>query len=87
MELPEGELAIATIDSGSTEIPLVLPSPGTYRMRWQWAFNPERGPFTSPLEGPREDLEMPPGHEGELNDRDQFCLVQIWRISAEQQRS
>lgn len=79
--LPEGELGIATIDNGVEETDLVLPSPGTYKMRWQWAFNPERGPFTSPLAGPRNPLEKPAGHEGEMNGKDQFCLVQIWRVS------
>ncbi|MEV8312001.1 hypothetical protein AB0P36_32995 [Streptomyces flavidovirens] len=82
VKLPEGELGLATIDDGVEEIPLVLPSPGTYKMRWQWVFNPESGPFTFPLEGPRDPLETPTGHEAELNGKEQFCLVQMWRVTA-----
>jgi hypothetical protein len=81
VELPEAELAIETIDCGLERIPLVLPSPGLYKMRWQWVFNRESGPFTSPLTG-GGPLDMPPGHEDELNGKDQFCLVQIWRVAA-----
>ncbi|MCM2414821.1 hypothetical protein [Streptomyces sp. RKAG290] len=80
--LPEGELGVATVDDGVEEVPLVLPAAGTYRMRWQWAFNPENEPFTSPLPGPRDSLASPPGHEGGLKGKDQFCLVQVWRVAA-----
>jgi len=82
VELPEGDLALETIDCGQEEVPLILPSPGLYRMRWHWIFNRERGPFTSPLAGSRAPLPTPPGHEEELNGKDQYCLVQIWRIAA-----
>ncbi|MFF9221795.1 hypothetical protein [Streptomyces viridosporus] len=82
VQLPGGDLALETIDGGRKKIPLVLPSPGLYGMRWQWIFNREGGPFTSPLTGRREPLLMPPGHEDELNGKDQYCLVQIWRIMA-----
>ncbi|MFE4414007.1 hypothetical protein [Streptomyces sp. NPDC056821] len=82
VEFPGGDLALETIDCGQEEVPLILPSPGLYRMRWQWIFNRERGPFTSPLEGRRDPLLMSSGHEGELNGKDQYCLVQIWRITA-----
>lgn len=78
--LPEGELGL--VDAWPWEIPLVLPSPGTYRMRWQWVFNPNTGPFTSPLEGRFGDvLDNPGGHEAGLGGQDQFCLVQIWRTA------
>lgn len=81
VELPEGELGLQTGDGGLVQIPLVLPSPGTYRMRWQWVFNPDTGPFTSPLEGRSEVLATQAGHEGALRGEDQFCLVQIWRTA------
>ncbi|GGT49239.1 hypothetical protein GCM10010256_01850 [Streptomyces coeruleorubidus] len=38
VELPGGELALETIDGGQKEVPLILPSPGLYRMRWQSIF-------------------------------------------------
>lgn len=82
VELPEGELGLQTVDGGLVQIPLVLPSPGTYRMRWQWVFNPDAGPFTSPLEGHSEVLAKQSGHEAALRGEDQFCLVQIWRTAA-----
>ncbi|MEV7660046.1 hypothetical protein AB0O39_38590 [Streptomyces anulatus] len=82
VDLPEGELQLQTLDSGVLEIlPLVLPSPGKYRMRWQWVFNPDGGPFTSPLEGFSDVLSTPGGHEAALGGEDQFCLVQIWRTA------
>ncbi|MFH9065551.1 hypothetical protein ACH4GM_30640 [Streptomyces coeruleorubidus] len=80
--LPGGDLALETIDGGQEEVPLVLPSSGLYRMRWQWVFNRAGGPFTSPLAGGREPLPMPPGNEEKLNGADQYCLVQIWRTAA-----
>ncbi len=85
VELPGGDLALETIDGGQTEVPLILPSSGLYRMRWRWIFNHAGGPFTSPLAGPREPLPMPPGHEEKLNGADQYCLVQIWRITASEE--
>lgn len=81
VELPGGDLALETIDDGQKKVPLILPSPGLYRMRWHWIFNPERGPFTSPLTGSRSPLPAMPGHEKELKGKDQYCLVQIWRIA------
>ncbi|MFG2292512.1 hypothetical protein [Streptomyces sp. NPDC048603] len=82
VELPGGDLALETVDGGQRELPLILPSPGLYGMRWQWTFNREGGPFTSPLEGLPEPLPMPTGHEEELNGADQYCLIQIWRAAA-----
>lgn len=82
VELPGGELALETVDGGQREIPLVLPSAGVYGMRWQWVFNRERGPFTSPLAGTREPLPMPTGHEEKTDGTDQYCLIQIWRTAA-----
>ncbi|EOT03795.2 hypothetical protein [Streptomyces noursei] len=84
VELLEGELQLQTIDCGMEEIPLVLPSPGTYRMRWQWVFNPDIGrTFTSPLKDRfGAVLDNPGGHEADLKGQDQFCLVQIWRTVA-----
>lgn len=82
VELPGGDLALETIDGGQKETPLVLPSSGLYRMRWQWICNPAGGPFTSPLAGIREPLPMPLRREEKLNGADQYCLVQIWRITA-----
>ncbi|MFI9024126.1 hypothetical protein [Streptomyces sp. NPDC053560] len=79
VDLPEGELQLQTVDGGMWEIPLVLPSPGTYRMRWQWVFNPDTGPFASPLKGCSDVLATPTDYEAELHGQDQFCLVQIWR--------
>ncbi|MFJ6147457.1 hypothetical protein ACIQH7_28050 [Streptomyces anulatus] len=82
VDLPEGELQLQTLDSGVLEIlPLVLPSSGRYRMRWHWVFNPDGGPFTSPLEGSSDVLATPGGHEAALRGEDQFCLVQIWRTA------
>ncbi len=81
VELPGGELGLETIDDGREDTPLILPSPGLYRMRWHWIFNPERGPFTSPLAGGRSVLPTTQGHEEELNGRDQYCLVRIWRTA------
>ncbi|WP_217167097.1 hypothetical protein [Streptomyces sp. AC512_CC834] len=81
VRLPGGDLAIHTIDGGRQEVPLILPSPGLYTMRWQWMFNSESGPFTSPLSW--RTLEVPPVRDERLNDRDLYCLVQIWRTSAE----
>ncbi|MER7695693.1 hypothetical protein [Streptomyces sp. NPDC096095] len=80
VEFPGGDLRIVTIDGGMEEIPLTLPSPGLYKMRWQWMFNGERGPFTSPLSW--HTLQIPPGSDEELDGRDQYCLVQIWRVVA-----
>ncbi|MEU4682561.1 hypothetical protein [Streptomyces xinghaiensis] len=77
--LPTGELAVETIDGGLANIPLVLPSPGQYRMRWKWVFNREHAPFFSPVRGVG-DIRIPSGHEGDLNESQQFCLVQIWRV-------
>ncbi|GGK16504.1 hypothetical protein GCM10011583_55540 [Streptomyces camponoticapitis] len=82
VDLPEGELGLQTVDGGLSEIPLVLPSPGTHRMRWQWVFNPETGPFASPLQDCSDVLPTPAGHEAALGGKDQFCLVQIWRTTA-----
>ncbi|WP_234440611.1 hypothetical protein [Streptomyces rimosus] len=82
VDLPEGELGLQTVDGGLWDIPLVLPSPGTYRMRWQWVFNPDAGPFTSPLRGCSDVLPTPAGHDAALDGKDQFCLVQIWRTAA-----
>ncbi|MCM2579713.1 hypothetical protein [Streptomyces meridianus] len=79
VELPGCDLALETIDGGQKEVPLILPSSGFYRMRWQWIFNRAGGPFTSPLEGPRDPLHIPLGREEKLNGADQYCLVQIWR--------
>ncbi|MFC7817776.1 hypothetical protein ACFUTR_24405 [Streptomyces sp. NPDC057367] len=81
IRLPGGDLAIHTVDGGRQEVPLVLPSPGQYLMRWQWMFNSEGGPFTSPLSW--RTLEVPPVRDDRLNGRDLYCLVQIWRTSAE----
>ncbi|MFD5574968.1 hypothetical protein [Streptomyces cadmiisoli] len=81
VDLPEGELGLQTIDGGLREIPLVLPSPGTYRMRWQWVFNPDAGPFTSPLQGRSDVLATPSGDISALGEDDQFCLIQIWRTA------
>ncbi|MEU9087161.1 hypothetical protein [Streptomyces sp. NPDC048357] len=85
VELPGGELALETIDGGRREIPLILPSSGVYRMRWQWVFNREHGQFTSPLTGVREPLPMPPGLEEKMDGTDQYCLIQIWRTAAGQE--
>ncbi|MGW0475552.1 hypothetical protein [Streptomyces coeruleorubidus] len=85
VELPGGELALETIDGGQKEVPLILPSPGLYRMRWQWIFNRAGGPFTSPLAGIREPLPMPPGNEEKMNGADQYCFVQIWRTAASEE--
>ncbi|WP_030253905.1 hypothetical protein [Streptomyces violens] len=83
VELPEGELQLQTVDGGMWELPLVLPSPGTYRMRWQWVFNPDIGrSFTSPLKDCFDVLDNPGGHEADLDGQHQFCLVQIWRTAA-----
>ncbi|URN12064.1 hypothetical protein LUW77_10765 [Streptomyces radiopugnans] len=81
VEIPGGDLGIYTIDGGVQEIPLIIPSPGLYKMRWQWMFNGERGPFVSPIGGART-LQIPPGQEKELAGKEQYCLVQIWRIAA-----
>ncbi len=78
--LPGGDLATETIDGGMRPVPLVLPSPGLYRMRWKWKFNCARGPFTSPI-GPSTTLQIPDGQGAELEGKDQYCLVQIWRIA------
>jgi hypothetical protein len=73
-------LGVHTLDGGWKEIPAVLPSPGSYRVRLSWAFNPQTGPFYSPLQsGP---LETPPGHDEQLAGVDQFCLAQVWRLAA-----
>lgn len=81
VELPTAELGIEVITSGMDPIPLILPSPGTYKMRWHWVFNRENGPFTSPLIPSPGPVETPLGREEELDGEDQYCLVQIWRIS------
>ncbi|MFI8947283.1 hypothetical protein ACIGO6_12275 [Streptomyces sp. NPDC053750] len=81
VRLPGGDLAVHTLDGGRQEVPLILPSPGVYRMRWQWMFNSESGPFVSPLSW--RTLEVPPLREKRLNGTDQYCLVQIWRTLAE----
>ncbi|MDQ8704567.1 hypothetical protein RCO28_19030 [Streptomyces sp. LHD-70] len=82
VDLPEGELCLQTVDGGEmAELPLVLPSAGTYRMRWQWVFNPDRGPFTSPLEGRDGVLDQLGAGAADLDGRDQFCLVQVWRTA------
>lgn len=81
VELPSGELGIHTIDGGVQDVPLILPSAGLYRMRWQWMFNGERGPFLSPIGGARA-LPVPPVQEEELKGKDQYCLVQVWRTTA-----
>jgi hypothetical protein len=85
VELPGCDLALETIDGGQDEVPLILPSSGFYRMRWQWIFNRAGGPFTSPLAGSGEPLPMPPGNEEKLNGADQYCLVQIWRTAASEE--
>ncbi|MFI6526832.1 hypothetical protein [Streptomyces uncialis] len=82
VELPGGELALETIDGGRTQVPLVLPSPGLYGMRWHWIFSRLSGPFTSPLADRSAPLLMVLGREEELSGSDQYCLVQIWRIAA-----
>ncbi|MFH8237715.1 hypothetical protein [Streptomyces sp. NPDC018321] len=79
IRLPGGDLALHTVDGGRQEVPLVLPSPGQYLMRWQWMFNSESGPFTSPLSW--RTLEVPPVRDDRLNGRDLYCLVQIWPSS------
>ncbi|MGW8485833.1 hypothetical protein [Streptomyces sp. NPDC055886] len=78
VSFPDGHLGIQTVASGGRDTDLVLPSPGTYRTRWQWAFNPDAGPFTSPLDGSfGQPLDNPGGHEDALNGADQFILVQM----------
>ncbi|TXS19648.1 hypothetical protein [Streptomyces sp. wa22] len=81
VDLPGGELGIHTIDGGVQQVPNILSSPGRYKMRWQWMFNGTRGPFVSPLSW--HPLEIPPECEEELNGKEQYCLVQMWRISAD----
>ncbi|MFC8822000.1 hypothetical protein [Streptomyces rochei] len=81
VRIPSGDLAIYTIDGGRQEVPLTLPTPGLYSMRWQWMLNRESGPFTSPLSW--RTLEVPPVRDERLDDRDLYCLVQIWRVFAE----
>ncbi|WP_275467268.1 hypothetical protein [Streptomyces noursei] len=81
VELPTADLGIEVIADGMREIPLILPSPGTYRTRWHWIFNPENGPYTSPLKGSSAALETPRGHAEELKGEDQYCLVQMWRVA------
>ncbi|MEU4654813.1 hypothetical protein AB0G32_12815 [Streptomyces sp. NPDC023723] len=81
VRFPGGDLAIHTVDGGRQDVPLILPSPGLYRMRWQWMFNSESGPFVSPLSW--RTLEVPAAQDERLNDADQYCLVQMWRTSAE----
>ncbi|MFC9000982.1 hypothetical protein ACFT7U_35475 [Streptomyces rochei] len=44
-------------------------------------FNSESGPFTSPLSW--RTLEVLPVRDKRLNDRDLYCLVQLWRTSVE----
>ncbi|MZE77892.1 hypothetical protein [Streptomyces xinghaiensis] len=78
-------LAVETIDGGLENIPLVLPSPGRYRMRWKWVFNREHAPFFSPVRGVG-DIHMPSGHEGAVGESHQFCLVQIWRVGRGRRR-
>ncbi|WP_405642319.1 hypothetical protein [Streptomyces uncialis] len=85
VQLPGGELALETIDGGQTQVPLALPSPGLYGMRWHWILNHQRGPFTSPLADQRSALLMVPGREEELRGADQYCLVRIWRIEASEE--
>lgn len=85
VQLPSGDLALETIDGGQTAVPLILPSSGLYRMRWQWVFSRAGGPFTSPLAGSREPLFVPPGHEEKLAGVDQYCLVQIWRTAVSEE--
>ncbi|MFE6195467.1 hypothetical protein [Streptomyces sp. NPDC057838] len=82
VQLPGGDLALETIDGGQKGTSLILPSSGLYRMRWKWIFNPAGGPFTSPLKGMSRPLPVPLRHEEKLNGADQYCLVQIWRITA-----
>ncbi|MFD6879053.1 MULTISPECIES: hypothetical protein [unclassified Streptomyces] len=79
VEFPGCDLDLVTIDCGRTDIPLILPSPGSYGMRWQWMFNSEEGPFVSPLSW--QTLEIPPVREVEFDGADQYCLVQIWRTA------
>ncbi len=81
VELPGGDIAIHTIDGGMQQAPLILPSPGLYKMRWQWMLNGETGPFTSPIGGTRT-LCIPQGQREELDGKDQYCLIQIWRVAA-----
>ncbi|MFD5055970.1 hypothetical protein [Streptomyces tendae] len=81
VRLPGGGLAIDTVDGGCQEVPLTLPSPGLYRMRWQWMFNSDSGSFTSPLTW--RTLVVPPVREARLDGVDLYCLIQIWRTSAE----
>ncbi|MFJ8017364.1 hypothetical protein [Streptomyces sp. NPDC096339] len=84
VELPEGELALFTIDSGQWPVSLVLPWAGVFRMRWHWIFNPERGPFTSPVADVTELLPKSAGFEESVMDTeiDQHILIQIWRTAA-----
>jgi hypothetical protein len=81
--LPSGVLGVATVTGGWEEVPVVLPSGGLYGVRWSWAVNGARGPFYSPLPGDVAELSAPPGHEAGLEGVEQFCLVQVWRLSAE----
>ncbi|MFF5809485.1 hypothetical protein [Streptomyces sp. NPDC012746] len=71
VELPEGELALFTIDGGHEPIPLVLPWAGMYRMRWHWTFNRECG-----------SLPVPSGFEEKTDGLDLYCLIQVWRTAA-----
>ncbi|MFD3415548.1 hypothetical protein [Streptomyces cyaneofuscatus] len=80
VELPGGDLVMETIDGGARPVPLILPSPGLYKMRWQWIFNGAKGPFTSPV-GPSVTLQVPDGQEAEFDGKDQYCLVQVWRTA------
>lgn len=51
---------------------------GQWRM--SWTFNADNGPFYSPVGDRTRVLETPPGHEVELAEVDQYCLMQIWPV-------
>ncbi|MEU6678474.1 hypothetical protein [Streptomyces sp. NPDC046925] len=70
------------LDSCDTTVSASYRLFGARRMRWQWVFNPDAGPFTSPLRGCSDALTTPAGHEAALGGEDQYCLVQIWRAAA-----
>lgn len=77
LELPSGVVGVDLVDGGEPGL-LALPSPGRYRVRMRWVFNPGAGPFHSPLKGGAPIVMVHEGHGRELEGVDEFCLVQFW---------
>ncbi|MBO8201451.1 hypothetical protein JW613_24600 [Streptomyces smyrnaeus] len=79
VEMPSGVLGIEVIAAGLDEEVFSLPGPGQYRIRVAFCVAPDVDPV--PLRKSHAPIERAwQGREKELEDVDEFFLVQFWSV-------